>query len=483
MLGSTWARQRSRRGRTVVAAVAVALLALVALAGCGGSSSGGDATGAGTSGTSGAATPAGSGKTIKVGIEADCKGAFGAFYQEAIGGVQAVFAQYGGKAKGSLPSDGMTGITIAGRPVQIVGYGCADATAAKGLAEARRLVEQDGAQILIGPLSGDEGVAVAEYAKSKPGVTFVNGLSGAQQTTLDVKAPNFFRFNPDGAQWNAGLGDYAYTKLGWRDATVIGDDYDFAYTSIAGFAAEFCSLGGNVTQRIWPPLGTADYSSYISQIPKSTDGLFVAIGGSGLVSFLKQYQQVNGALDSKKVMGNLFWPDPAFLKAIGTPLVGAVAANGIAADDTSSQTAAYVKQLGLYPDVQKFAPSVFVLGYWSAATALVQALQAVHGDLGANQSALQASLAKQVIDGPYGKISLDDNRQAIFDNWVVQVTPPAPGQSVPGVKTIERVPHVDQTFGGFFDSSTPPPSRSEPVCKKRTPPPWVGHEQTVDFGR
>ena len=51
-------------------------------------------------------------------------------------------------------------------------------------------------------------------------------------------------FHSDGAQWAAGLGDYAYNKLGWKTAAVIGDDYSFPYTSLAGFIAEFCAVGG-----------------------------------------------------------------------------------------------------------------------------------------------------------------------------------------------------------------------------------------------
>ena len=124
-------------------------------------------------------------------------------------------------------------------------------------------------------------------------------------------------------------------------AAVIGDDYDFPYTSLAGFIAEFCAVGGNVTNRIWPPLGTTDYSSFITQIPKNVDGLFVGVGGSGLIAFLKQYQQLNGSLNTKKVMGNTFWPDPQLLQAIGTPMVGAVAASGIAGDANLPQTKVY----------------------------------------------------------------------------------------------------------------------------------------------
>ena len=156
-----------------------------------------------TARTGGQSTP------IKLAILSDCEGAFGAFYEQDIGGAQAAFAKYaGGKAKNrNKPSAGMTGIKVAGRPIQIVGYGCSNDTAPKALAETRRLMERLGADILIGPLSGDEGIAVANYAKRHPLKTFINGTSGAQDTTLKVRAKNFFRFNSDGAQWSAGLGE------------------------------------------------------------------------------------------------------------------------------------------------------------------------------------------------------------------------------------------------------------------------------------
>ena len=78
-------------------------------------------------------------------------------------------------------------------------------------------MEQEDADILVGPLSGDEGIAVANYAKEHPDKTFINGIAGAQDATLKVQAPNFFRFHPDGAQWSAGLGDYAYNDAGLEE--------------------------------------------------------------------------------------------------------------------------------------------------------------------------------------------------------------------------------------------------------------------------
>ena len=91
--------------------------------------------------------------------------------------------------------------------------------------------------------------------------------------------------------WNAGLGDLAYNKLGWKTAAVVADDYSFAWTSAAGFIAEFCAVGGNVTKRVFPPLNTTDYSSYAQQMPTDVDGTFVAVGGAGLIPFLKAYER------------------------------------------------------------------------------------------------------------------------------------------------------------------------------------------------
>jgi branched-chain amino acid transport system substrate-binding protein len=228
-------------------ALGFATLALgVVAVGCGDDDSSSD------SGDNNAASSDSGGNTpIKVAYLSDCEGDFGAFFEPDIAGANTAFIKFaGGKAAGSKPSDGLDGATVAGHPIQFVGAGCADATADKAIEETRRLMEQEDADILIGPLSGDEGIAVANYAKEHPDKTFINGTSGAQDTTLKVQAPNFFRFHSDGAQWSAGLGDYAYNELGWKKAAIIGDDYSFPYTSLAGFAAEFCAIGGQITKRI-----------------------------------------------------------------------------------------------------------------------------------------------------------------------------------------------------------------------------------------
>ena len=254
-------------------------------------------------------------------------------------------------------------------------------------------MEQEDADILIGPLSGDEGIAVANYAKEHPDKTFINGTSGAQDTTLKVQAPNFFRFHSDGAQWSAGLGEYAYNELGWKTAAVIGDDYSFPYTSLAGFVAEFCAVGGKVTKRIWPPLGEKDYSSFISQIPDDVDGIYYGIGGAGLVSFMKQYQEQRGKIDPKKTMGNVFFDDPLVLKEVSNAVDrfvhGRPDGGGLQRAGRGGLRQALEDAYG--KEISGLAASVFVYNYYTAAWALIKGLEEVNGDI-SDQSKLQEAL-------------------------------------------------------------------------------------------
>ena len=427
----------------------------------------------------------GSAQPIRVAILSDCQGAFGAFYEQDIGGAQAAFANYaGGKAKNrNKPSAGMTGIRVAGRPVNIVGYGCSNDTAPRALAETRRLMERLNADILIGPLSGDEGIAVANYAKAHPTKTFLNGTSGAQDTTLKVRAPNFFRFNSDGAQWSAGLGDYAFNRLKWKKAALISDDYSFAWTSAGGMVAEFCAVGGQITKRVFPPLNTTDYSSFVQQLPTDVDGYFWAVGGAGLTPSLRAFEQAKGPIDGKKFIGNLFWSDPTQYKELSDRVAGALASGPTAPDSNSARAKQYVANLGKAyskfgsADVATSAPSVFVYNYYNAAWGLVKALQAVKGDISGNQKKLQAALQRVTLPAGYGDIRLDRNRNAITDNYVQQIVKGANGDLT--VKTVLRIPAVDQSFGGTFSPTTPAPGRAAPACTKRSLP-WIGKARPVN---
>jgi branched-chain amino acid transport system substrate-binding protein len=412
------------------------------------------------------------GKPLKIGHLSNCEGPFAPFYDQTTGGAMLPLIEHGAKPAGKKGSDGVTNAVVAGHEITFV-FGCSDSTPDKAVEEARRLVEDEGVDILVGPLSGAEGIAVANYSKEQPQVTFVNGIAGAQDSTLKVRSPNFFRWHSDGAQWTAGLGDYAYNQLGWRRVVTMGDDYDFPYTQIAGFVAEFCSLGGQVAKRLWPPLGEEDYSSYITQIPDDVDGFFLGVGGTGTVAFVKQYEQLKGNL-ADNIIGGVFMTDPVIHKELKNRVVGVVTAGMTSGDSTDPKYKAYADALGkAYPDLEGTAASVFAYGNYTAMQAIVQALEQVDGDLSNDHAKFRETMSTMTLDAPLGEIKLDENRQAIMDNFLQQIVEDQTGDGVPDVKTIRRIPDVDQTFAGFFSPETPSPDRDNPKCEKGEPPPWT----------
>jgi len=459
---------------------------------------GGLALGSGAVAADAPQTTAEGGEPIRLGILGECEGAFGAFHEDTVAGVTLAMVNAAGAETNSPTTalDGFSGAVAGGRPIEVVGIGCGDDTPDRIIQEVRILVEQNDAEIVIGPLSGDEAIAVANYANDHPEVTFINGIAGSQEPTLQVQAPNFFRFHGDGAMWNAGLGDRLYNESGWQTVAVIADDYSFGWTSLAGFIADFCAVGGEVVTRVFPPLGTTDYSSYIQQLPDpdEVDGYFWSVGGTGTQAALEAFVNAKGDLTGDQHAGNLFF-NPDLATALGPDIAGAYI-GGFASfpPDVStpaidaykmSADATWETLVGGTTGGEPAAPSQsagfgFFYGYYVAGIALVQALNEVAGDLSDGHAALREALSTLPVEAPFGTVVLDENRQAIVDTYVAQlVLDEESGEVVQ--QTVAIIPQVDQTFGGTFGPDTPPPSREDPACEERDLP-WTGNAIPVVDG-
>ena len=430
---------------------------------------------------------------INVAILSDCEGAFGAFHDRDVAGVVTAMAEHAGATVNDRndPQAGWSNASINGVAIELAGIGCADDTAEAALRETRRLMEDIGADIMIGPLSGDESIAVANYAKDHPNQTFVNGTSGAQDSTMAVRAPNFFRFNGDGAQWNAGLGDIARNTLGWETAAVIGDDYSFAWTSTAGFIAEFCAAGGDVISRVYPPLNTTDYSGFVEQLPgpDEVDGYFWAVGGAGLVPALNAFEDAKGDVVGEQHMGNLFWGIPDVFTAIGPRVIGSYSGGfGNAPDLQTEKAAAFRAIINSHFDEIPFGGSpapadnayfdAFYMNYYNNTWGLIEGLKAIGADLSGGPEPLWEAISNVTLDAAFGEISLDSNRTAIQDQYVGRIYLGDDGNMASS--TVAFVPQVDQTFGGTF-TGDPSPSRDYPPCEVGDLP-WLGNAVPVVNG-
>lgn len=390
--------------------------------------------------------------TIKVGILAAVEGTFAAGGKDSILNVDLALRQ--------------VNYTIDGKRIETVVVPT-DTTPDTVVRQARRLVEQDGVDIILGPLSGSEGIAMRDFAKTIPGRTVINGISGALETTWVDPAPNFFRFNLDGNQWGYGLGSYVVNEKGWTRVATVAADYSFGYTNFMGFAVDFCKAGGEIVERFWVPLGSSDFGAVIAALPEDVDAIYLGVGGTDAINFLNQYEQAGAETN---LIGGTIMADQTVLTSKGRAkdaLVGTPTSGPFAIDDPSPAWQDYVKLYqDTFPEADRFpTPSLFGIGYYIATLAMIQALDAVDGDLSDGQAKFHAALASLPLETPLGTVTLNENRQASGTVFVTEVVEDGQGGLTSVLKA--RVDNVTQTLGMTADEfrALGLPSRDTPDRK------------------
>ncbi|THG29408.1 ABC transporter substrate-binding protein [Naasia lichenicola] len=377
------------RNSRVITAAAIGSVLLLSLAACRGSDTGSEGGGGGE---------AAGDDTITIGVLATDTGNLAFGMDAAKEAINAVL-----KAEGD---------TIGGKKLEFV-YEGTDGTSSSAQTKVKKLVENDGVDIVLGPVSGDEGETVTQYALTVPDVTFVNGSASPVSQTLEG-ATNFFRFHGDSAMWMGGVGDYAYNEKGYKKIYGVAEDYSFPYDNAGGFFSEFCAAGGDLTGFSWVPVGTTDYATIISQIPRDVDAVYVGLGGADAASFLSQ-AVTNGL--TKPLVGGSIAVDPTALggdanirdAAIGTITGGPVPGSGY-------DTPEWNQFLTEIP-----TPNIFSLLYYNSFKSLYLGLKATDGELGDGQETLRDALKSLDWDSPTGNITLDKNNQGIVDNFITEV--------------------------------------------------------------
>ena len=390
--------------------------------------------------------------TIKVGILVALEGAFAEGGADGVRNVELAIQQAGGMA--------------GGKTIETV-VAPTDTTPDTTVRQARKLIEQDGVDIILGPLSGSEGIAMRDFAKTIPDNTVINGISGALETTWVDPAENFFRFNLDGAQWGAGLGSYVVNEKGWNRVATVAADYSFGYTNFLGFAVDFCRSGGEIVERFWVPLGSSDFGGVIAALPDDVDAIYLGVGGTDAINFLNQYSQAGAETN---LIGGTIMADQTVLTSRGRAkdaLIGTPTSGPLAQDNPDPAWQEYVAAYqDAFPEDERFpSPSLFGVGYYVAALAAIQALNEVEGDLSDGQVAFREALSTTPLMTPLGEVTLNENRQATGSVFINEVVDDGEGGLRNEFKA--RTDNVNQTLGMTTEEFTAMglPSRDTPDCE------------------
>ncbi len=347
---------------------------------------------------------------------------------------------------------------LAGREVKLVTEDDAG-NPATGLTKLRGMAEGQGIQVLVGPLSAAVGYAIRDYIDSKKLPAIFPIVSG-EDITQRKRSPYIVRTGWSSAQPSHPFGKWVYDNLKYRRIAMIGYDFAFGWEVAAGFHRTFEESGGQIVQKLWPPLGTTDFGPYIAQLKRDVDAVYAVFSGADALRFAKQYEDA-GLKARLPLVGGGTFTDEHVLRTMGDEVLGVITALHYSAALTTPGNQKFART---YEGKFKQVPSYYSEGTYVAGLQLKRALEGLSGDAESVERLVGTLRKTELADTPRGPIRFDDYGNPIQNIYVRKV------ERVGGKlqnTVIHTFPNVSQfwTYKPEEFLKNPVYSRDYPPCK------------------
>jgi branched-chain amino acid transport system substrate-binding protein len=345
--------------------------------------------------------------------------------------------------------------TLAGRKIDLIvaDTGGVPATART---KTQELVEKNNVQCLIGPLAAFEALAIDDYIRETKTPTL--SVAAAEDMTQRKPNPWFVRATSTSAQCAHPLGEYAAKELKYKRMIAIADDIAYGHEMCAGFQRVFEDNGGQIIQKLFPPLTAPDYGSYVGQL-KSADGLFLGFAGSNGFRFVRQLVDY-GIKDKLPVIGGMTALDESVLRNMGDEALGIVTSCWYSAELDNKQNQVFAPA---FRKEFKYDPGFYAAATYTNGAVLEAALKGVNGKI-EDKTAFMAALRATNVDTARGPVKFDDLGNVVGDVYLRKVTR-KDGRLVNSV--FKTYPNVSQfwTYGKEAFLANPVYSRDYPPAK------------------
>jgi branched-chain amino acid transport system substrate-binding protein len=347
---------------------------------------------------------------------------------------------------------------LAGREIQLLQEDT-EAKPATGLTKARALVEAQGAQILIGPLSAAVGYAIAPYIDEKK-IPSIYPIVSADDITQRKRSPYIVRTGWSSSQPSHPFGKWVFDNLKYKKIAMIGYDFAFGWEVAAGFHRTFEEAGGQIVQKLWPPQGTADFGPYLAQLRRDVDAIYAIFSGADALRFTKQYAEAGLKARLPLVSGGTV-TDEHVLRTMGDEALGIVSALHFS---PVVDTPAMKKFVQAYEAKYKQVPSYYSEGAYVAGVALKAALEATGGEIEDALKFMGALRKVNLADAARGSIRFDEYGNPVQNIYIRKV------EKVGGRlqnTVVHTFPNVSQfwTYNPAEFLKQPVYDRNNPPCK------------------
>jgi len=303
--------------------------------------------------------------------------------------------------------------TIAGRKVELIREDD-QFNPQVGLQKVKKLVESDKVDLVMGVQASNVALAVLNYMKQQKAFYVVTG-AGTDAITWD-RYPYLFRTSISTYQLSTPMANYIYDNLG-KEIVTTASDYAGGRDVMAQFKGPYLAKGGKVLKEIWPPLGTTDFSAYLTDIKSINPPVtYDFMPGADAVRFIQQYSEFG--LKERAPLTGFTIIDSQTVSALGKAAVGVISA--LTFVDTLDNPEAK-KFVADYRAKNNKSPDLFADYGYVGARAVGEALQAVGGNA-ADKDKLADAMAKVQFKAPRGAFRMDPaTHNPIQDIYICQV--------------------------------------------------------------
>ena len=287
-----------------------------------------------------------------------------------------------------------------------------------GLAKTRKLVEKDRVDILAGIINSPVAYAVRDYVINRK-IPLVITNAGATKLTQEQWDPYIFRTSMANGQEELVAAWYAYTKMDAKRLVMMAPDYSGGHEKAESFKRIYSSLGGEIVEEIYPPLGTTDFGPYLAKLNKhigKISCIWAFFSSSDAIGFINQYNEL-GLKERIKLWVDGGTVDEAILPSMKEAALGidnyCHYAPTIDTAENKRFVQVYQKKYGELP--AQLADQGYV-----GSEVIVKALEAVNGKIEDQQAFLKA-LKNVRFEAPRGAFRFDDHQNAIFNVYVRRV--------------------------------------------------------------
>ncbi|TAY05571.1 ABC transporter substrate-binding protein [Rhizobium leguminosarum] len=290
-------------------------------------------------------------------------------------------------------------------------------TPVEGVSAARRLIDQDGVDFIIGdvsssvtlaiqPVAEDAEVLLLNAASSNPKITYQAGVGGFKWT---------YRNYPTDENRALIVAKYAAEQRGFTKFAVLSVDSDYGRSAITFTKKYLPDFKGEILSEDYYKEGEVDFRSVLAKIRDNGAQAIIMYGLADTTPIIARQMIELGIAGKVTLIGNGEFNTEKTIKSAPSALEGAVEAAAWLPQFDSPESKAFVEK---FTATYNEAPNNHAYVHWDTVNLLAAAIKQAGS---ADKVKVRDALSKIKYKSPVGEVTFDDHNQARLPMILLQI--------------------------------------------------------------